>query len=331
MRTSCLVLALVTLSTVAGAQDSATAEAMFKHGLAELKAGHFDKACPALDESFRLDPRAGTLFTSAECDFAWGKLATALARYDEYLSFVDRLPADQRTRQAERVKAAKDKKHALESEVPRMTVIVQDPPAGLVVKRDNLEQRPATFGIALPVDPGEHVVTAEAPDRTPRTWKVSVPKGAKESVAISLELAAAAAPSPGPSAANTAPAAPASVAQSSQPPSRVPVYVAGGVGIVGIVVGAVAGGMAMSQKKTIDNHCVGKVCDQQGYDAVGSIKTTGLISTVGFGVGVAGLAVGGFLLWYQSGKGKERTSPAAWTPVVELAPGVGYAGIGRAW
>lgn len=189
-----LVLALIAFSTSAFAQDTATAETLFKHGLAELKAGNYAKACPALDESFRLDPRAGTLFTAAECDLAWGKSATAMARFDEFLSFVDKLPADQRTKQAERVRVAKDRKHQLETEVPRLTIQVANPPDGLVVKRDEAIQRAATFGIPLPVDPGDHLVTAEAPGRTTRSWKLSLAKRASETVSITLELAPAAAP-----------------------------------------------------------------------------------------------------------------------------------------
>ena len=37
-----------------------------------MKAGNFESGCPALEESYRLDPLPGVLFTSAECHAQWG-------------------------------------------------------------------------------------------------------------------------------------------------------------------------------------------------------------------------------------------------------------------
>ena len=61
------------------------AEVLFEDGVRLMKAGQFDEACPKIAESQRLEPRPGTLFTLAECLANDGKIATALARYEEYL------------------------------------------------------------------------------------------------------------------------------------------------------------------------------------------------------------------------------------------------------
>src|SRR4051812_45897187 len=91
-----LALVLSTLAAPSAAQDVATAKALFNQGLAEMEAAHYDKGCPAIEESYKLDPRAGTLFTLAECENRRGRLATAVARYEDYLSLYSRLPQDQR-------------------------------------------------------------------------------------------------------------------------------------------------------------------------------------------------------------------------------------------
>jgi len=49
-------------------QDSAASEALFNKGVGDMEAGNYQSACPALAESNRLDPRAGTLFALAECE-----------------------------------------------------------------------------------------------------------------------------------------------------------------------------------------------------------------------------------------------------------------------
>src|SRR5262252_4543747 len=98
------LLLLSTTSNDARAQDVAVAEALFNRGLADMQAGKFDTGCPAIGESYRLDPRPGTLFTLAECEAKAGHYATAVARYDDYLSLYSRLSADQQAKQKGRDK-----------------------------------------------------------------------------------------------------------------------------------------------------------------------------------------------------------------------------------
>ena len=62
------------------------------------------------------------------------------------------------------------------------------------------------------------------------------------------------------------------------------------VGVMGV-----AAGMLMSTRTTLDTECPGKVCTQAGLDALSKGQTLNVVGSVGFGVGVAGLA--GFLTW----------------------------------
>jgi tetratricopeptide (TPR) repeat protein len=107
------VLAAMAVTCHAGgaaAQDVAAAEALFDRGVEEMKAGRYEKGCPALAESYRIDPRPGALFTLAECENKRGKIATAVARYEEYLRLVATLAPAQIERQRERIDIANKQK-----------------------------------------------------------------------------------------------------------------------------------------------------------------------------------------------------------------------------
>src|SRR5262245_5559003 len=101
------------LASPALADDTAAAEALFNRGMADMDTGHYNTACPAIAESQHLDPRPGTLFTLAVCETRWGRIATAVTRYGDYLSLYDRLTPEQQVRQAERAKEAKKQRETL--------------------------------------------------------------------------------------------------------------------------------------------------------------------------------------------------------------------------
>jgi len=77
---------------------------------------------------------------------------------------------------------------ALEKTLSRLAIVV--PPAvgtlgGFVVRRDGEEVGPATWGSALPVDPGVHAIEASASGKL--VWKTTVmvgPVGQKETVTV---------------------------------------------------------------------------------------------------------------------------------------------------
>src|SRR5690606_15567731 len=101
-----VLLACLLAERPAGAQDIAAAEALFDKGVADMKAGRHETGCKAIAESQRLDPRPGTLFTLATCEAAWGRIATAVSRYGDYLAVYARLPDDKKAAQLERFKVA---------------------------------------------------------------------------------------------------------------------------------------------------------------------------------------------------------------------------------
>jgi hypothetical protein len=187
-----LVFGAALTATRAFAAAPDPAQALFDRGLEAFKAGRYDVACPALEQSYKLDPLPGALFTLAECELKRGHLAAASARYDEYLRVYAALPPDKQAKQAERERIAVSQRAAIASRVAELTLVL---PAGAPretqVMRDGVPVAAAALGVPALVDPGEHVITIQVPGRPPNEMRVSLSAGEKKGVALEVRLEAA--------------------------------------------------------------------------------------------------------------------------------------------
>jgi hypothetical protein len=106
------------------------------------------------------------------------------------------------------------------------------------------------------------------------------------------------------------------------------VYVTGGVGVAGILTGSIAGLMALRDKSIVDGDCNGPACTtQRGKDAADAAKTEATVSTVGFGVGVAGLVSSVIIYLVDTPRTEARTTQSKGVSVVAISPTVlGLAG-----
>ena len=75
------------LPNPAAAQDESPAETLFNQGLEAMEAGNYEKGCPAIAESQRLDPRPGTVFTLAECEAKRGRIASVNDKFCAVFQF----------------------------------------------------------------------------------------------------------------------------------------------------------------------------------------------------------------------------------------------------
>jgi hypothetical protein len=292
------LLGALMLAAPAAAQDVAAAEALFNRGLADMQAGRFETGCPALSESYRLDPRPGVLFTLAECEAKRGRIATAVTRYSDYLALFSRLSPEAQAKQKGREKIAADKKAQLTPEIPELTLLLPpDAPRGTVIKRDDAVLSDAALGISLPIDPGAHVVTTQAPGGPLTELRISIGKGEKKRITLQVKDAPAAPPSAGasvtaPSDASSSLATPPDGGSSGR---RTGAFIAGGVGVAGLVLGGVMGALALGDKGKADEHCPKLVCDHEGILAVNRGRTFALVSSISVGVGVAGIGAAAVL------------------------------------
>ena len=153
-----LVLSLVVAGRAAAV--SPAAEAAFQEGRRLLGTGQTAEACVKLAESFALDASSGTLINLALCHEKQEKLATAWA---EYLDAV-RLARDQG--RPDRAEVANVKASLIEARVPKLTPTTTHPLPGLRVEIDQRTFGEGAPGVAVPIDPGLHQLTASAPGRS---------------------------------------------------------------------------------------------------------------------------------------------------------------------
>lgn len=249
------------------------------------------------------------------------------------LSFDHAAFAQSRPRAASRSKPATVK----EPSAPTQLVLELSLPVpeGLVVKRDGIIVSTDMFGVPLPIAPGDHVLRVETADNGAREEPFTIAKG--ESKTITLEyptapatvtpaeptreaapvsrptgaVAAQGASEPAvverPSAAAGKPAASDSAPAAGS--SRALIWTAFGVGVAGIAVGSIAGVLTLGKTDTIDSECPNHVCTLAGRDAVDSAQTTGLVSTIGFGLAAAGVATG-MVLWLSSSSSSSSSRSA---------------------
>jgi hypothetical protein len=306
------------------AQDKATAQAFFERALADMQAGRLEKACPVFAESLHLYYAPGTLFTLAECEAKRGHLAAALSRYEEYLKLYETLPPEKQTAQGSRRKDAQAQWAALDPVVPKLVVLLpQNAPRETRVMLDGQEIPAAMLGTALRIEPGDHILTTQAPGGPVTEHPATLAKGEARKLELDVKLPPGASPPALPTPAD-APAPIPPLMNAAPPPGaakggrRTGAYIVGGVGLAGLVLGGVTGSLMLANKGVVDANCSDgsagvKLCKAAaGVTAGNQAKTLGLISSIGFGAGLAGLGAAAILLLTEPSAPKQasRRGPA---------------------
>lgn len=158
------VVCVPRLAAAAPSDDIALAEELFRQAKQAMDDQRWEDACPKLAESYRLDPGGGTMLTLALCHESQGKTAAAWAEFGEALSFA------KRDGRPNREAIAREHMDALKPRLVRLRLTVDSATGRLkdvVIKRDGIELKSASWDVAAPVDPGEHVIEAAAPGYTP--------------------------------------------------------------------------------------------------------------------------------------------------------------------
>ncbi|HEX6241017.1 MAG TPA: hypothetical protein VFZ61_08990 [Polyangiales bacterium] len=299
------------------AADKAAAESLFDRGLSLLKEGKFNEACERLEQSQAIERGIGTMLYLAECYEKIGRTASAWALFREAASLA------QAEGQAERADAGKRRAEKLEKSLSRLAV--QVPVAhklpGLRVTDNGSLIQPTVYGLALPVDPGTHRVEASAPGYLPWTGEVKVGAQADsaelrvpqlEKDPNAAEVPVAVAPTPAEAASSgpdSGPAAAASAPQTTRMSNtRIAGLALGAVGVVGIVVGAVMGGLAIKNDKASEDRVSNGQCDEKCADLSDKAIKQATVSTAGWIAG--GVLVAGGLLTFFLGPKHQRADVA---------------------
>lgn len=137
-----------------------------------MSAGRFVEACTKLEESHQVDPAPGTLLNLADCYERIGRTASA------WELFLDVAALAQSAGRVQHETLARARAGALEPKLSRLRVTVNAPSRGLSVHRDGIVLQPSDWGATFPVDPGQHVIEATAPDKWDFRIMRYVPPGA---------------------------------------------------------------------------------------------------------------------------------------------------------
>jgi hypothetical protein len=165
--------AIACSSRLARASDPAAAQALFEEAKKLAADENYALACPRFAESQRVDPAGGTLLHLAACHESEGKTASAWTEFNEALSVA------RRDGRADREAFARAHITGLAAKLVTLTVVVtpEARASGLTVRRDGLLVDEAQWGMAIPVDPGEHSIEAAAPGCAAWSRRVRVEPG----------------------------------------------------------------------------------------------------------------------------------------------------------
>lgn len=283
----------------ASPSDKAAAESLFDRGLALMRDGKFQEACQVLEQSQTIERGIGTMLYLAECYEKLGRTASAWALFREAASEA------RAGGQGSRAEAGAARAAALEPKLSKLTVHV-DPKnemPGFELVRDGQVVSRGMFGVAVPVDPGEHRLEARAPGYLP--WTGSARVGLeKDSASISVpelrvDTSQPAEPASAPSAVAAPTASPRAPEHDASPssPQRTAGLVVGGVGVVALGIGGYFGLSALGKKNDAEEQCPSNRCgDEDGVDLNDEAKSAATLSNV-FVFGGAALAATGVVLY----------------------------------
>ncbi|MDC0747407.1 PEGA domain-containing protein [Polyangium mundeleinium] len=272
------------------AEKITAAQALYDEAVVAMDAGDHATACPKLAEAVRLVPEGiGAKLTLAECYEKTGKLASAWSQYAVAKSLAERAgQKDRATRAAAKAEALKGRLARLTIEVPKEVGAIPQ----LSVTRGGVVVGEGQWGMALPVDVGNHEIVVTAPGYQAWTRTVELAKDG-DTVVVRVEAPPIA---PTARAAEERRRAASTVViqnfTAARPWQRPLGIAAMGAGAAGLVVGAVLGGLAIQKN---DESNAGGLCDADDY-----CKRAGLVlrsEAVGLGNGsTAALAIGGVVL-----------------------------------
>jgi hypothetical protein len=310
------LFAIVSISGAARAQsgeDVSMAEALFQEGRRLMTAGKYAEACPKFEASVRIQSALGALYQLADCQEKTGLTASAWANFLQVAAIA------RRTNQGERERAARARADSLE---PRLSkLVIQVAPGAdsqsFSITRDGKTIDRAALGLAVPIDPGEHLVTASAERKKTWSQKVDV---TREGVTVKITVPAleedrampstpTVTPAPAPTAAPPAsappphPARPASVHDTEADVGsgqRTIALVAGGLGVASVVFGTVLGLQAKSNWDDAKSECPTKTnCPAGAVSASEDADSQATIANIAFAVGAVGVGTGA-VLWFTA-------------------------------
>jgi hypothetical protein len=291
------------------------AQARFARGKELLGKKQYDAALTEFRASHEIVGSPNTRLELARCLRAMGRLVAAYAELGRTAVEAKEL-VGQDNRYQRAFDSATAERAEIEPQLGFVALTIQNPADDTKVTVGGEEIRRAAWAEPAPAVAGETEVLVETPGHGPVKRTVTLVAGQKTALtvdAMSGDLPAApATPPPGPAS------------EPSNSPLRTWAYVAGGVGVAGLVTFAVGGLMARSTYNDLNGACNGGPCPADKSGEISSGKTQQTIANVGVGVGIAGVAAGATL--FALSLSKPAPGPSA-----GLVVSPGWMGVRGSW
>lgn len=312
----------------ASAAETAAARSLAVEGLKLAQAGDCDEAVPKLERAEKLYHSAVVAARLGECYVTVGRLVEGTEILRKTLR--EPLPPDPAPALLKALERAQKTLDAAKPRIAGLTIKVAAV-SDLSVKVDGNVVAGALLDTEIPSDPGEHTIEASAPSFLRSATRISVGEGERKTVTLTLtrdpdapvqvlptpavlQPRRASAPPARPQRRETRPAPPPPVEEA---PNRTASYVALGAGFVGVGVGSALGLMTLSRRDDLKDVCPEGACSEEQQADLDEAKRFGNLSTVGFGVGAAGLVLG-TVLYFTAGPSSPSEGASLRRPL--LAP-----------
>jgi len=323
----------------AGASETAAARTLAVDGVKLALAERCDEALDKLDRAEKLKHSPIVLRHLGECQIKLGQWVEGSESLRKLLR--EPQPEDASPALEQAYESAAATLREVKPRIPTMKIVVNAPEdAALAVHVDGKSVAGSVVGVALPADPGDHLVEVSAPGFLKAAATLKLAPSASQTVTLDLKRdpsaprAAESTPSSQRAASSSAkPEATSRAAQSqaaetsSSSNGKLLGYLSYGVAAAGLGVGIVFGQSAMKDERELRDACPNHVCSPEEKDSLEFAKTKGTIATIGFATAGAGLALGTvFLLTAPSssasgsGRASHPKRTAALRPRATIGP-----------
>ena len=292
--------------------------ALFNEGKALMESQDYPAACSKFEESLRVQRGIGILYKLGECQEKLGKTASAWSTFSDVATAADEAG------QPDRAKAAREKAQALAPKLSKVRIVVaaETEAPDLDVQKDGIRLSRVLWGKEVPIDPGQHTVTASAPGRAPWTKTFDI-KGPAEVLTVEVPLLEPARRDPAPTASGAGGIGMGKDAAMPKPESRslVPAIALGGLAVASFGAGIamyLVSSSKITEAREITNEIVtaNGTCREAAQHArcedLSSLKSTvGTLDGLAVGAGALGLLAAGGALVYLLLPGPEARSTGA--------------------
>lgn len=283
-------------------------------GRSALLQKKFADAVEPLRKAAAIDPSPQIKLDLARALDGAGKLVEASTILNELKDSPDKQVQD----------AARKLVTDIEGRIPWIMVTVKGPKEGEATILIDGKETDASFEV--PIDPGEHVIRAEAEGWKPAEKQANAGNGEHLELEISLERDPSAASEEEEEEEKPAEAPPPAM---SWPKPNLPVMVALGTGAAGVAIGSLFGILAFTSTSSAKERCSGNICpdDPETVDARDAAVRNGNISTAGFIIGGLGVGTAAALYYMTQMRAAPAAAPAKESATIHPWIGPGQAGV----